>query len=110
MTNKLIKRNQLKKAHESSVLKSFIGYRKTLKTNIEIIEKPDPPDAIVTIDGNKKWIEITDAFFNKEVAESITSYVASDKLHKPVPKKKKFCIKILILVMRLQIFMEFLVI
>lgn len=92
MEDKLIKRNQLKKAHESSVLQSFIDYQMPLNTIVKIIETPDPPDAIATINGNTTWIEITDAFFNKELAESITSYAASDKPHKPVPKEKKFCI------------------
>jgi len=90
--DKLIKRNQLKKAHESSVLESFIGYHETINNIIEIIETPEPPDAIVTLNGNKTWIEITDAFFSRELAESITTHVADDKKHKPVPKEKRFCI------------------
>mgnify|MGYP000022800556 CR=1 FL=1 len=45
----------------------------------------------VTKEGS--WIEITDAFFNKELAESITSYVADDKVHKSVPKEKQIFIE-----------------
>lgn len=93
MKNKLIKRNQLKKEHESSVLESFIVYQRALNNLVEIIETPDPPDAIITFNGSKTWIEITDAFFNKEIAESITSHAASNKIHKPVPKEKKFCVE-----------------
>ena len=43
--------------------------------------------------GNRTWIEITDAFFNKDLAESITSYVADDKVHKSVQKEKQIFIE-----------------
>ena len=49
----------------------------------------EPPDAIITINGEKTWIEITDAFFINEIAESITSHVAEDKIHKPVLKEQR---------------------
>lgn len=45
-----------------------------------------------TINGNPSWIEITDAFFSPELAESITTHVANDKQHRPVPKEKRICI------------------
>lgn len=87
-----MKRNEVKNAHEDSVLDSFIKHSAFSNKIIEVISKPEPPDAIVTINGNKTWIEITDAFFSKEIAESITTYVADDKAHKPVLKENRFCI------------------
>lgn len=83
-----MKRYEIKNAHEDSVLESFKKHSAVSNETIEIISKPEPPDAIVTINGNTTWIEITDAFFNKEFAESITTYVADDKVYKPIPKRK----------------------
>jgi len=57
--------------------------------SLTVISRPDPPDAIIKIDGKNSWVEITDAFFNKELAESITSHLANDKVHKPVPENKR---------------------
>ena len=85
-------RSELKDAHEESVLESFKNRAASLNKIIEIISKPEPPDAIVTINGDKTWIEITDAFFNNELAESITTHAADDKLHKPVLREKRSAI------------------
>jgi len=87
-----MKRNEIKNAHECSVLDSFKKYRESLNNIIEIISKPEPPDAIITINKNTTWVEITDAFFSGELAKSITTYVANDKEHKSVPKEKRYCI------------------
>ncbi len=88
-----MKRKDIKNCHEGSVLKSFMKHSAASNEIIEIICKPDPPDAIVTINGKTTWIEITDAYISKEYAESITTYVADDKTHKPIPKEKRFCIE-----------------
>ena len=82
-------RADVKEAHEKAVLNNFIGYCSNCGVTVKVISRPEPPDAIVTIDGIKTWIEITDAFYSPELAESITTYVADDKLHKPVPKEKR---------------------
>lgn len=87
-----MKRNEIKNAHENSVIDSFKKYSDSLGNIIEVIRKPEPPDAIITINGNPSWIEITDAFFSRELAESITTHIADDKEHKPVPNEKRFCI------------------
>jgi hypothetical protein len=88
-----VKRNEIKDLHETSVIESFKKHSASLNNVVEVISKPEPPDAIVTINGNKTWIEITDAFFSKELAESITTNVADDKTHKPVQKEHLFCIE-----------------
>jgi|SaaInlStandDraft_6_1057023.scaffolds.fasta_scaffold31362_3 hypothetical protein len=85
-----MKRSEIKDAHENSVLESFKKFYLDIGNTIEIIEKPEPPDAIAIINGSKTWIEITDAFFSPELAESITTYAAEDKTHKPVPKANRF--------------------
>jgi len=86
-------RNEIKEAHENSVIESFKKYCASLNRTIEVISKPEPPDAIITINGSMTWLEITDAFFSRELAESITTHVADDKSHKPVPEEKRFCIE-----------------
>jgi len=84
-----MKRNELKDEHELSVIDRFRVYIESKGDSFNVLERPDPPDAIVEINGNKTWIEITDAFLCTEIAESITSYAADDVSHRPVPSKKK---------------------
>ncbi|QUM75537.1 hypothetical protein HWV00_04410 [Moritella sp. 24] len=73
----------LNNKHETSVLASYKNHLKTEDKILEVINRPDPPDAFVTIDGKNTWVEITDAHFSRETAISITSYAADDKTHIP---------------------------
>ena len=86
----MLNRREVKEIHEQAVINGFKRYCEENGSSFELIDKPEPPDAIVLIDGEKTWLEITDALINKEYAESITSYVATDKEHKSVSKEKRF--------------------
>ncbi len=86
-------RREIKEGHEQAVINSFKQYCESKGNTFEVLSKPEPPDALVLIGGKEVWIEITDAFLNKEFAESVTSYVAEDKNHKPVSKEKRFTIE-----------------
>ncbi len=86
-------RREVKEVHEQAVIASFKQYCESKGNTFEVLTKPEPPDALVLINGRKTWIEITDAFLHKELAESVTSYVAEDKDHKSVPKEKRFIIE-----------------
>ena len=48
---------------------------------MEILKRPDPPDAFIELDGMKKWLEITDAFLDRAHAISLTSGACSDTRH-----------------------------
>ncbi|MBA6383653.1 hypothetical protein H4J45_09730 [Colwellia sp. BRX10-6] len=74
-----MKRSEVKETHENSVLAGFKSLSELNGNIVEILDKPEPPDAIITINGKKTWIEITDAFISPEHARSITSQVAEDK-------------------------------
>jgi hypothetical protein len=85
-----MKRREVKENHEQSVLQSLGKYLLNKGVTLKIIGHPEPPDALVTIDGKQTWIEITDAFLNDELARSITSYPAEDVPH--IPTKRKLII------------------
>lgn len=71
-----MKRSEVKEVHEDSVLKAFQHYN---ENRVDILDKPEPPDALIEIDGIKNWIEITDAFINPDHARSLTTHIAEDK-------------------------------
>jgi hypothetical protein len=79
-----MRRREVKEKHEKAVLQSFKKLYAQQSKDIKFTSYPEPPDAIVEIDGNETWIEITDAFLKKEWAESLTSASAEDKEHKKV--------------------------
>lgn len=78
-----MKHRDIQPAHEVAVLESFKIFLSKESKTLKILSRPDPPDAIVEIDGNTTWIEISDAFQNSQWARSITTYAADDKLHIP---------------------------
>lgn len=78
-----MKHREIQSAHEQSVLDSFGVYLDGQGVSLEVIDRPDPPDAIVKMDDKDCWIEITDAFQNSDWARSVTSYAADDKDHQP---------------------------
>ena len=86
-TRKNMNHRDIQPAHEKAVLDSFKDYLESQGIKLAVIDRPDPPDAIVSIDGAPSWIEITDAFQSADWAQSITSYAAEDKPHKPYTRK-----------------------
>lgn len=80
---KMTSHRDLNPTHESAVLDSYKNLLSSQGKVLELINRPDPPDAIVKIDGVDTWIEITDAHFSQETAISITSHAADDKVHIP---------------------------
>ena len=80
---KNMKHRDIQPAHEESVLDSFGHHLKNRGIAFRVIDRPDPPDAVVKLDDRSCWIEITDAFQSAEWARSVTSYAAEDRLHQP---------------------------
>ncbi|MEC4725881.1 hypothetical protein HWQ46_10025 [Shewanella sp. D64] len=77
----MISRRNLKQEHELAVLNSFAEHLKMEGKSLEILEQPDPPEAIVNINKIKTWIEITDAFLDQEHARSLMSSIADEVPH-----------------------------
>ena len=82
-----MKHREIQAAHEESVLDSFSVHLSNSGISLDVVQRPDPPDAIVTIDGEMSWIEITDAFQSPDWARSMTSNAADDKVHQPYQRR-----------------------
>lgn len=79
----MVSRRDLKGAHENAILRQFGNYLKDRQLCLTILEKPDPPDAIVMLNGNRIWIEIADAFLDQDHAIGLTSGTSDDVEHMP---------------------------
>jgi len=77
----MVRRRDLKTAHEDAVLRGFSEHLKARDSFLKIISKPDPPEAIVDINGKKTWVEITDAFLDETHAIGLTSGASDDVTH-----------------------------
>lgn len=83
----VMNRRDIKKAHEQSVLRSFKRYLEGVGRALQIVGYPDPPDAVVVLDGRPCWIEITDAFIGADFARSLTSFAADDVEYIPAGRE-----------------------
>lgn len=82
-----MKRREVKDAHEKSVIGSFTRYLAGVGRTLTVHSYPDPPDAMVELDSQRTWIEVTDAFIGSDFARSLTSYAADDMVHFPTERK-----------------------
>lgn len=77
----MVSRRDLKSTHEEAVLSQFKDHLEGVGDCLKVIDRPEPPEATVELNGNRSWIEITDAFLDKDHAISLTSGVSDDKEH-----------------------------
>jgi len=77
----MVARRDLKTLHEEAVLQHFKTHLEQQGIRLEILDRPDPPEAIVEMGGAKTWIEITDAFLDKKHAIGVTSGACNDVKH-----------------------------
>ena len=79
----MVSRRDLKNVHEEAVLRQFKAHLESGGGRLEILDRPEPPEAIVNLNGKRTWIEITDAFLDKDHAIGLTSNAADDVVHIP---------------------------
>ena len=79
----MVNRRDLKNVHEEAVLRQFKSHLESLGSYLNILDRPEPPEAIADLDGERTWIEITDAFLDKKHAIGLTTYAADDVEHIP---------------------------
>ena len=72
------KRKEIKKEHERASVKNFLRW---YNPEYEIVEEPDPPEAIIKFGNKTTWIEVADIFFTWEYARDEYSYATPDETH-----------------------------
>ena len=78
----MVKRRDLKQAHEDAVIQQFSKYMENLGKTFNVLETPEPPEAIIEINDKKTWLEVTDAFLDKDHAIGLTTGVSEDVEHR----------------------------
>lgn len=75
---------QIQLTHEESVLREALAeHNRRQGLALEVISRPDPPDAMLSDGTVTTWMELTDAFFSVEWARNLSSY-GSIKGYKPM--------------------------
>lgn len=79
----MVSRRDLKSLHEDAVIQGFGDHLNDQGSLLTVLTKPDPPEAMVEIDGKIHWIEVTDAFLDKGHAIGLTSGACDDVPNRP---------------------------
>ena len=79
----MVSRRDLKGVHEEAVLRQFKAHLEKEGAHLEILDRPEPPEATVELNGERTWIEITDAFLDKAHAIGLTTGASDDVDHIP---------------------------
>jgi hypothetical protein len=77
-------RKSIKRGHEDYVIAQFVAwYNQRHRGNFDIVEKPDPPDAIIRSGRRTRWIEHCDIYRNKEEAREEYSAIVPGEKYMP---------------------------
>lgn len=80
-------RRPIKRAHERAVVRQFLLWlNETQPACYQVVDEPDPPDAVIESSALRTWVEIGDVFWNDAYAKSFLSFATPGELHKPVPR------------------------
>lgn len=77
-------RAEIQEAHELAVLTVGLAEHNRIHgLSLEVISRPDPPDAILSDGSITTWMELTDAYFSEAWARDLSSF-SSIKGHEPM--------------------------
>jgi len=61
--------------HERFNIQLFLEeFNARYQTGYEVVEEPDPPEAIIQFNNRKRWVEVTTAYLSKEQAKDLSAY------------------------------------
>ena len=80
----------VKDRHELAVLSAaLVEHNRLHGSALEIVARPDPPDAILSDGSTTTWMEHTDAFFSGDWARDLTTHAAA-VIHRPMEQRGYF--------------------
>jgi hypothetical protein len=84
-------RNDIKDKHERYIVDEFIRYWEDQNhEHFQVVERPDPPEAIVESLHRRTWIEVGTVYASDAWAQDLHSYTNPDEEHRPMPPGRHF--------------------
>jgi hypothetical protein len=78
-------RRDTQQAHERAQIKAFVTWLNSrYRASFEVVDEPNPPEAIIRSGRTTRWVEVTDAFWSDEFAQDEYSYATPGEKHKPI--------------------------
>lgn len=81
------KRKPIQTQHEKSFINRFLCWlHENTGEQFKVLERPNPPDAIIGSDYRTSWVEACNTFYPEGYAQDIWSRVTPGEIYKPMPK------------------------
>lgn len=78
-------RSSVKEKHENFHVGNFVNWlNDTYRCNYSVIDKPEPPDAIIQSGTTIRWVEISTSFMSPEFARDEFSFATPGEVHRPM--------------------------
>lgn len=78
-------RGDLNRSIEDGNIRTFLAkFNNRYHANFRIVDNPDPPDAIIQSGNNKRWIETTICYWNKDFAKDLNTYINPKEEHQSI--------------------------
>lgn len=75
----------VQEAHEWFTVSLFLeSFNRRYHSNFAVVEKPNPPEAIIRSGRMTRWVEVTTAYWNKSFAIDVRSYATEGEIHRPI--------------------------
>jgi len=79
------RRRNIQQAHERAQVGAFVTWLNSrYRAKYEIVEEPNPPEAIIRSGLMTRWVEVTDAFWSDAFARDEYSYATPGENHIPI--------------------------
>ncbi len=77
-------RDKISASHEKAVVDQFVSWLNSKNSsNFAVVERPDPPDAIINDGEITSWVEHCDLYRSHEEARSELSFITPGEIHTP---------------------------
>jgi hypothetical protein len=78
-------RRDIQQAHERAQVAIFLEWLNArYGSKFEVVDEPNPPEAIVRSGRTTRWVEVTTAFWSDRYAQDEYSYATPGEVHKPI--------------------------
>ena len=79
------RRRSIQQQHEQALVRDFLSWLNTRRRwPFTVIAEPNPPEAIIKSARATTWVEVADAYWNREWARHVLSKVTPGETHKPI--------------------------
>ena len=81
----MVDRRPIQQADERFFVAQFLKwFNRAYRSNFQVVEEPNPPEAIIRSSRTTRWVEVSTAFWNSAYAKDLYSFATPDEEHKPV--------------------------